>query len=55
VIRDNLHLGRPDHLQLLFPRKITRATPRRFQTRVITTGVNPSPHNTYKRCDIKQI
>jgi hypothetical protein len=54
VIRENLDLGRPDHVQLLFPRKITRATPGRFTTRVITTGVNPSLHIAYKRCRIKQ-
>lgn len=54
VIRENLDLGRPDHVQLLFPRKITRATPGRFTTRVITTGVNPSLHIAYKRCHIKQ-
>jgi hypothetical protein len=34
VIRDNLDLGRPDRVQLLFPRKITRRTPGRFRTRV---------------------
>jgi hypothetical protein len=54
VIRDNLDLGRPDQVQLLFPRRITRATPGRFTTRVITTGVNPSVHIAYKRCHIKQ-
>jgi hypothetical protein len=54
VIRDNVDLGRPDHVQLLFPRKITRATPGRFTTRVITEGVNPSLHIAYKRCHIKQ-
>lgn len=54
VIRDNLDLGRPSRVQLLFPRKITRATPGRFQTRVITHGVVPSLHIEYKRCHIKQ-
>lgn len=54
VFRDNLDLGRPSRLQLLFPRKITRATPGRFQTRVITHGVAPSLHIEYKRCHIKQ-
>jgi hypothetical protein len=54
VIRENLDLGRPDQVQLLFPRKITRATPGRFTTRVITTGVNPSLHIAYKHCHIKQ-
>ena len=47
VIRDNLDLGRPDQVQLLFPRKITRATPGRFTTRVITTGVNPKHNSSF--------
>lgn len=54
VIREQLDLGRPDRVQLLFPRKITRATPGRFTTRVITTGVQPSLHIAYKHCHIKQ-
>ncbi len=54
VIRDHLDLGRPDQVQLLFARRITRATPGRFTTRVITEGVNPSLHIAYKRCHIKQ-
>jgi hypothetical protein len=54
VIRENLDLGRPDHVQLLFPRRITRTTPGRFTTHVITKGVNPSVHISYKHCRIKQ-
>ncbi len=54
VIRENLDLGRPDRVQLLFERKITRATPGRFTTRVITDGVAPSLHVEYKRCHVKQ-
>jgi hypothetical protein len=54
VLRDQLDLGRPDRVQLLFDRKITRATPGRFRTRVITAGVVPSLHVEYKRCHIKQ-
>ena len=54
VLRDQLDLGRPDRMQLLFERKITRATPGRFRTRVITVGVVPSLHVEYKRCHIKQ-
>src|SRR3989304_3895774 len=42
VIRDNLDLGRPSRIQLLFERRITRRTPGRFSTRVITQGVLPS-------------
>ena len=53
VLRDQLDLGRPSRMQLLFDRKITRATPGRFRTRLITDGVVPSLHVEYKRCHIK--
>lgn len=54
VIRDNLDLGRPDRVQLLFPRKITRRTPGTFRTRVLYEGVQPSLHISYKHFDLKQ-
>jgi hypothetical protein len=54
VIRENLDGGRPDQVQLLFTRRITRQTPGRFRTRVITEGVVPSLHIDYKRTRIKQ-
>lgn len=41
VIRENLDLGRPDEVQLIFDRKIRRTTPGRFRTRVVTEGVTP--------------
>jgi hypothetical protein len=54
MIRDNLDLGRPDHVSLIFARKITRRTQSRFRTRVITEGVTPSIHVDYKHSKIKQ-
>jgi len=58
LIRDNLDLGRPDRVSLIFDRKIVRkgkrATPGRFRTRVITDGVTPSLHVDYKNSKIKQ-
>ncbi len=54
VIRDNLDLGRPDRVQLIFPRKIIRTTPGSFRTRVLREGVQPSLHVTYKHFDLKQ-
>lgn len=54
VIRDNLDLGRPDRVQLIFPRKIIRTTPGRFRTRVLREGVHPSLHISYKHFDLKQ-
>jgi hypothetical protein len=54
VIRENLDIGRPDQVQLIFERRITRQTPGRFRTRVLTEGVTPSLHIDYKGCRIKQ-
>jgi hypothetical protein len=54
VIRDNLDLGRPDQVQLLFQKRVGKLTPGRFRTRVIQDGVNPSLHIEYKQCDLKQ-
>jgi hypothetical protein len=48
VIRENLDAGRPDHVSLTFGRRVTKATPGRFRTRVITEGVTPSLHVDYK-------
>ena len=57
VIRDNIDLGRPDRVSLLFPTRHNRRTPpppRGYRTRVITSGVNPSLHIEYKRSHVKQ-
>ena len=54
VIRENLDLGRPDQVQLIFERRITRRTPGTFRTRVVTEGVIPSLHVRYKKTKIKQ-
>jgi len=54
VIRENLDIGRPDHVQLIFERRVTKRTPGRFRTRVITEGVTPSLHVDYKHSSIKQ-
>ena len=54
VIRENLDLGRPSRVSLIFNRRINKRTPGRFATRVITQGVIPSLHVSYKATDIKQ-
>ena len=54
VMRENLDLGRPDHVQLIFNRRVTKRTPSRYRTRVITDGVIPSLHVDYKHSRIKQ-
>jgi hypothetical protein len=54
VIRDNLDLGRPDRISLIFARQVRRNTPGRFRTRVITQHVTPSLYVDYKHTTIKQ-
>ena len=58
VIRDNLDIGRPDQVSLVFDRRLVRRghhpTPGRFRTRVITEGVTPSLHVDYKHTTVKQ-
>lgn len=54
VIRENLDLGRPKQMQLIFDRRVSKRTPGPFRTRVITDGVVPSLHLDYKGTRIKQ-
>jgi hypothetical protein len=54
VIRENLDLGRPDRVQLVFDRKIIKSTPGQFRTRIIEAGVNPYLYIEYKKSVIKQ-
>ena len=57
VIRENLDLGRPHRVSLLFPRRLTRRTPPPtygYRTRIITDGVEPSLHIDYKHSHLKQ-
>jgi hypothetical protein len=54
IIKDNLIVGHPSQIQLIFDRRVTKATPGDFRTRVISDGVVPSLHIDYKRTRIKQ-
>jgi hypothetical protein len=54
VIRDHLDIGRPDQVSLVFQRPVTRRTPGRFRTRVITKGVEPILTCYYKSSRLKQ-
>jgi hypothetical protein len=47
-------LGRPSNVSLIFQRRITKRTPGTFRSRVITQGVIPSLHVSYKSTKIKQ-
>lgn len=54
IIRENIDLGRPDRIQLVFDRQVRKNTPGLMRTRVIQEGVAPSLHIEYKRCHVKQ-
>ena len=58
LIRENLDLGRPDKVSLIFDRQVRtrgrRPTPSRFRTRVLTADLSPSIHVDYKHSKIKQ-
>jgi hypothetical protein len=58
TIRENLDVGRPDRVSLIFDRRIFNGrrhrTDSRFRTRVLTSGVTPSLHVEYKHSKIKQ-
>jgi hypothetical protein len=54
VIRENLDLGRPDRVALIFDRRVQRNTPGAFRTRVLTNGTTATLHVSYKDSDIKQ-
>jgi hypothetical protein len=50
VIRENIDLGRPENVQLIFARKMQKKTAAdgRCRTRIVTQGVIPSLHVYYK-------
>lgn len=56
LIRENIDLGRPEQVQLIFARRMQRktATDGRCRTRIITAGVVPSLHVYYKNTHLKQ-
>ena len=54
IIRENLDIGRPDKVALIFERRIPRKSPALFRTRVLTEGVIPALHFYYKTVHVKQ-
>ncbi len=56
VIRENIDLGRPEQVQLIFQRRMQKktATDGRCRTRILTEGVTPSLHVYYKNTHLKQ-
>ena len=54
TIRDQLTLGRPDHVSVVFGRRISSQTPGRFWTRVFNRGVECGLQVHYRASKVKQ-
>jgi hypothetical protein len=54
LVADNLDVGRPDEVQLIFARQIRTTTKGIFSTRVVTRGVDVTVNITYKHSRIKE-
>ncbi len=54
VIADNLDIGRPDEIKLIFNRQIRRNTKSEFATKVVTRGTEVTINAFYKHSRIKQ-
>ena len=58
LIRDNIDIGRPDKVNIVFGRQIRLRgkgrTPGSFRTQVITSGVCPYLYLYYKKTQVKQ-
>jgi hypothetical protein len=54
VLRDQLSLGRPDQVAVVFNRKVIATTPGRFYTRVLNRGDQVALQVHYKHSKVKQ-
>ena len=53
VVADNIGIGRPAVVSVLFARRVQRNTPGTFSTRVFTTGTEVRIDFLYKHCRVK--
>jgi hypothetical protein len=54
LITDNLDLGRPDTMEIIFDRRVQANTGGEFKTKVVTRGVEVTVNAFYKHSRIKQ-
>jgi len=54
LVADNLDLGRPDTMELIFGRQVRSTTTGVFATRVVTRGVDVTINAFYKHSRVKQ-
>jgi hypothetical protein len=54
LVADNLDLGRPEQVELIFGRRIRSTTPGVFATRVVTRGVDVTINAGYRHSRVKE-
>ena len=54
TIPDQLTLGRPDQVAVIFGRRVNRRTPGRFHTKIFNLGVEPAIQIHYRASKVKQ-
>jgi hypothetical protein len=54
TLPDQLTLGRPDQVAIVFGRRVNRCTPGRFHTKVFNVGVEPAIQVHYRASKVKQ-
>jgi len=54
TLPDQLTLGRPDQVAIVFGRRVSRRTPGRFHTKIFHRGVEPAIHVHYRASKVKQ-
>ena len=53
-MQDNIGIGRPEEVSMIFPRPLRRPTHHRYQTRIFTTGTEVRIDFRYKHSRVKQ-
>ena len=54
TLPDQLTLGRPDQVSIVFGRRVSRQTPGRFHTKIFNKGVEPAIQVHYRASKVKQ-
>ena len=54
TLPDQLTLGRPDQISVVFGRRVSRQTPGRFHTKIFNKGVEPAIQVHYRASKVKQ-
>ena len=54
TLPDQLTLGRPDQVAIVFGRRVTKTTPGRFHTKIFNKGVEPAIQVHYRASKVKQ-